>query len=89
MCTSPCGVYYYNFFAIFSCSEVRTLGSPDLSEGTTEANDLNSPPRTTYTSIKYLKVVLDVERKGVGALRSVADMLRKSTEDLIKSIAIY
>jgi hypothetical protein len=67
---------------------VRTLGSPHLSEGTTKANDLSSPPRTTYTSVKYLKVVLDVERKGVAALRSDADMLRKSTEDLIKSIAI-
>jgi hypothetical protein len=29
------------------------------------------------------------EIKGVAALRSVADMLRKSIEDSIKSIAIY
>jgi hypothetical protein len=68
---------------------VRTPGSPDLPEGTTEANDLRSTPRTTYTYVKYLKVVLVAERKGVAALRSVADMLRKSTEDSIKSIAIY
>jgi hypothetical protein len=68
---------------------VRTSGSPDLLEGTTEANDLSSTPRTTYTSVKYLKVVLAAERKGVATLRSVANMLRKSTEVLIKSIAIY
>jgi hypothetical protein len=54
---------------------VRTPRSPDLPEGTTEANKLTSTPRTTYT--------------GVAALRSVADMLRKRTEDSIKSIAIY
>jgi hypothetical protein len=65
---------------------VRTPGSPDLPEGTTEVNNLSSPPKITYTSVKYPKVVLVVERKGVGALRSVADMLRKSTEDSIKSM---
>jgi hypothetical protein len=39
--------------------------------------------------VKYLKTVLVAERKGVSALRSVADMLRKNTKDSIKSIAIY
>jgi hypothetical protein len=68
---------------------VRTPRSPDLSEGTTEANDLSSPPRITCTGVKYLKAVLVAERKGVAALRSVADMLSKSTEGSIKSIAIY
>jgi hypothetical protein len=68
---------------------VRTPGSTDLPEGTTKANDLSSTPRTPYTGVKYLKVVLVVERKGVAALRLVADMLRKSTEYSIKSIAIY
>jgi hypothetical protein len=32
---------------------------------------------------------LVTETKGVAALRSVADMLRKSIKDSIKSIAIY
>jgi hypothetical protein len=68
---------------------VRTSGSPDLPEGTTEANNLSSTPRTTYIGVKYLKAVLVAETKGVAALRSVADMLRKSTKDSIKSIAIY
>jgi hypothetical protein len=49
----------------------------------------SSTPRTTYTSVKYLKAILVAERKGVAALRSVADMLRKSMEDSIKSIVIY
>jgi hypothetical protein len=62
---------------------------PDLPEGTTEANDLSSTPRTTYICVKYLKAVLVAETKGVASLRSVADMLRKSTEDSIKSITIY
>jgi hypothetical protein len=54
---------------------VRTLGCPDLPEGTTEANDLlNSPPETTYTCVKYLKAILVAERKGVADLRLVADM---------------
>jgi hypothetical protein len=68
---------------------VRTPGTPDLPEGITEANELNSPPRTTYIGVKYLKAVRIAKRKGVAALRSVADMLRKSTEDSKKSIAIY
>jgi hypothetical protein len=65
---------------------VRTPGSPCLPEGTTEANDLSSPPRTTYIGVKYPKAVLVVEIKGVAAPTSVADMLRKSTEDSIKSM---
>jgi hypothetical protein len=48
-------------------------------------NNLSSPPGTTYTGAKYLKVVLVAETKGV----VVADMLRKSTEDSIKSMAMY
>jgi hypothetical protein len=69
---------------------VRTPGCPDLAESTTEANDLlSSPPRTTYTRVKYLKAILVAKRKSVAALRSVADMLRKGKEDLIKSIYDY
>jgi hypothetical protein len=34
-------------------------------------------------------VVLVAERNGVAALRLVAHMLRKSTEDSIKIIAVY
>ena len=41
------------------------------------------------TNDKYLKVVLYAERQGAAALRSVADMLRKSAEDSIKSMAEY
>ena len=48
-----------------------------------------SRPRAVLTNDKYLKVVLYVERQGVAALRSVADMLRKSAEDSIKSMAKY
>ena len=44
---------------------------------------------TVLTNDKYLKVVLYAERQGVAALRSVADMLRKSAEDSIKSMAEY
>jgi hypothetical protein len=40
-------------------------------------------------AVKYLKAVMVAERKGVAALRSVGDIGRKSTEDSIKSIAIY
>jgi hypothetical protein len=68
---------------------VRTPRSPDLPEGTTKANDLSSPPKTTYIGVKYLKAILVAEREGVAALRSIFDMLRKSTEDSIKYIAIY
>jgi hypothetical protein len=34
-----------------------TPGTPDLPEGITEANELSSPPRTTYIGVKYLKAV--------------------------------
>ena len=46
-----------------------------------------SRPAANLTNDKYLKAVLYAERQGVAALRSVADMLRKSAEDSIKSMA--
>lgn len=48
-----------------------------------------SRPTAVLTNDKYLKAVLYAERQGVAALRSVADMLRKSAEDSIKSMAEY
>ena len=48
-----------------------------------------SRPTSVLTNDKYLKAVLYAERQGVAALRSVADMLRKSAEDSIKSMAKY
>ena len=54
-----------------------------------EANLLNSPPRTTHACDKYINVVLHAERKGVAALRSVAEMLKKRTDDTLKRIAMY
>ena len=48
-----------------------------------------SQPTPVLTNDKYLKVVLSAERQGVASLRSVADMLRKSAEDSIKSMAKY
>ena len=48
-----------------------------------------SRPAAILTNDKYLKAVLYAERQGVAALRSVADMLRKSAEDSIKSMAEY
>ena len=48
-----------------------------------------SRPAAVLTNDKYLKVVLYAERQGVAALRSVADMLRKSEEDSIKSMDKY
>ena len=55
-----------------------------------EANNLlNSPPRTTVACDKYINVVLHAERKGVAALRSVAEMLKKRTYDTLKRIAMY
>ena len=48
-----------------------------------------SRPTAVLTNDKYLKAVLYAERQGVAALRSVADMLRKSAEDSIKSMAKY
>ena len=38
---------------------------------------------------RSLKAVLYAERQSVAALRSVADMLRKSAEDSIKSMVEY
>ncbi len=46
-------------------------------------------PTPVLTNDKYLKAVLYAERQGVAALRSVADMLRKSAEDSVKSMAEY
>ena len=48
-----------------------------------------SRPTPVLTNDKYLKAVLSAERQGVAALRFVADMLRKSAEDSIKSMAEY
>ena len=48
-----------------------------------------SRPTAVLTNDKYLKAVLSAERQGVAALRYVADMLRKSSEDSIKSMAKY
>ena len=48
-----------------------------------------SRPRAVLTNDKYLKAVLYAERQGVAALRSVADMLRKSIEDSINSMVKY
>ena len=48
-----------------------------------------SRPTAVLTNDKYLKAVLYAETQGVAALRSVADMLRKSAEDSIKSMAKY
>ena len=48
-----------------------------------------SRPTPVLINDKYLKVVLSAERQGVVALRPVADMLRKSSEDSIKSMAKY
>ena len=48
-----------------------------------------SRPAAILTNDKYLKAELSAERQGVAALRSVADMLRKSSDDSIKSMAKY
>ena len=48
-----------------------------------------SRPTVVLTNDKYLKVVLYAERQCIAALRSVADMLRKSAQDSIKSMAEY
>ena len=48
-----------------------------------------SRPTAVLTNDKYIKAVLYAERQGVAALRSVADMLRKSAEDSIKSMSKY
>ena len=46
-------------------------------------------PTPVLTNDKYLKVVLSAERQGVASFRFVVDMLRKSSEDSIKSMAKY
>ena len=69
-----------------SSSEERPPKSSDLSS---DASSHSRQPRPFLSSnSKYLKVVL-YERHGVAALRSVADMLKKSTQDSIKAIAKY
>ena len=69
-----------------SSSEERPQKSSDLSS---DASSHGSRPRPVLTNDKYLKDVVYAERKGVAALRSVADMLKKSTQDSIKAIAKY
>ena len=69
-----------------SSSEERPTKSSDLSS---DASSHSRQPRPFLSSnSKYLKAVL-YERHGVAALRSVADMLKKSTQDSIKAIAKY
>ena len=70
-----------------SSLEVRPTKSSDISS---DASSHSRQPRPLLSSnSKYLKAVLYAERQGVAALRSVADMLRKSAEDSIKSMAEY
>ena len=79
--------YYQNAVVMKqSSSEERPQKSSDISS---DASSHGSRPRPVLTNDKYLKVVLYVERQGVVALRSVANILRKSTEDSIKAIAKY
>ena len=67
-----------------SSLEERPTKSSDLCS---DASSHSRQPRPFLSSnSKYLKVVL-YERHGVDALRSVADMLTKSTQDSIKAIA--
>ena len=68
-----------------SSSEERPPKSSDLSS---DASSHSGQPRPFLPNSKYLKAVL-YERNGVAALRSVADMLKKSTQDSIKAIAKY
>ena len=69
-----------------SSSEERPQKSSDLSS---DASSHSGQPRPFLSNDKYLKAVLYAERQGVAALRSVADMLKKSTEDSIKAVAKY
>ena len=48
-----------------------------------------SQPTPILINDKCLKAILSAERQGVAALRSVADMLRNSSEDSTKSMAKY
>ena len=67
-----------------SSSEERPTKSSDLSS---DASSHSRQPRPFLSSdSKYLKAVL-YKRHGIAALRSVADMLTKSTQDSIKAIA--
>ena len=69
-----------------SSSEERPQKSSDLSS---DASFHSGQPRPFFSNDKYLKAVLYAERQDVAALRSVADMLKKSTHDSIKAIAKY
>jgi hypothetical protein len=69
-----------------SLSEQRPQKSSDLSFDTSShSNSL----RPFLSNDKYLKAVLCAERQGVASQRSIADMLKKSTQDSIKAIAKY
>ena len=68
-------------------SEGRTQRSSELSSSAAshsnvEANNLLSGQPRTPTGEKHLRALLSAERQGVAALRSVADMLKKSAENL-------
>jgi hypothetical protein len=69
-----------------SSLEERPQKSSDLSS---DASSHSGQPRPFLSNEKYLKVVLYAERHGVAALRSVPDMLKKSTYDSIKAIGKY
>ena len=60
------------------------------SHGIDEENDQHrSRPRTIPANGKYLRALLSTERQGVAALRSVVDMLKKSTNESMRTIAKY
>ena len=63
-----------------SCDSSSYSSSHCISEAN---NLLNSPPRTTPTSDKYINVVLHAECKGI------AEMLKKRTDDTLKQIVMY
>ena len=98
-----CIVHYCNSLHYFqiavqtrqSSSEGRPPKSLDVSSNASSqvmllSNHMHgSRPAANLTNDKYLKAVLYAERQGVAALRSVADMLRKSAEDSIKSMVKY
>ena len=55
-----------------------------------QAKDLlSSRHAPTKRGDSYIKAILHAERKGVAALRSVAEMLRKRAEDSMITIAKY
>ena len=67
-----------------SSLEVRPTKSSDLCS---DASSHSRQPRPFFSSnSEHLKAVL-YKRHGIAALRSVADMLTKSTQDSIKAIA--